>query len=258
MRIKSIEIRFQGLMLRMGRSIFELVSAGLDIFYPRQCAGCGGIPSGSGMHLCWDCLADSVFIKDPFCSCCGDPVAGAVYHAFECSWCRRTHPEFVMARSAVRYRGTIKKVIAAFKYGKQCNLAVDLGSLLAGCVQAHYSGVVFDGVAYVPLHPRKARERSFNQARLLAADVSRRLNIPVLHSCIKRVRFTSTQTRLNSEERKKNVRGAFEATMPDWTCGRRILLVDDVMTTGATVNECARVLMDTGALSVHVATVARG
>ena len=246
------------LFLRVCRAVSEIASAGLDVFYPRSCAGCGGIPTGSGMHLCWDCLADSMFIKDPFCSCCGDPVAGAVYHAFECSWCRRTHPEFVMARSAVRYRGRIKKILAEFKYGKQCHLAVDLGSLLAGCVQAHFSDVAFDGVAYVPLHPRKGRERSFNQARLLAVDASRRLKIPVLHGCVKRVRFTSTQTRLNAEERKRNVRGAFEVSMPDWTSGRRILLVDDVMTTGATVNECARVLMDTGALSVHVATVARG
>jgi len=234
------------------------VSAGLDVFYPRRCAGCGGVPGGSGMHLCWDCLADSIYVKDPFCACCGDPVAGAVFHEFECSWCRRTHPEFALARSAVRYRGTIKNVLAAFKYGKQCNLAVDLGGLLVGCVQAYYSDIAFDGVAYVPLHPRKGRERSFNQARLLATDVARRLGLPILHRCLKRVRFTSTQTRLNAEERKQNVKGAFVAAMPEWTSGRRILLIDDVMTTGATVNEVARVLMQSGALSVHVATVARG
>ncbi len=258
MRIMSGNSWLRGLLRRFGRSFSEITSAGLDVFYPRRCAGCGGVPAGSGMHLCWDCLADSIFIKDPFCSCCGDPVAGAVYHKFECSWCRRTHPDFVLARSAVRFRGTIKKVLHDFKYRKQTHLAVDLGSLLAGCVQAHFSGIAFDGVAYVPLHPRKGRERSFNQARLLTADVARRLDLPVLHNCLKRVRFTRTQTRLNAEERKQNVKGAFEVAMPDWISGRRILLVDDVMTTGATVNEIASVLMQAGALSVHVATVARG
>jgi len=243
---------------RMGDMVSEVAAYGLDIVYPRVCGGCGGTPGGRGMHLCWDCLAGAVYVKDPFCSCCGDPVDGAVHHEFACSWCRRTRPAFTLARSAVRFRGPMKQVLHAFKYEKQCHLSGDLGALLAGCVQAHYSGVAFDGVAYVPLHPRKGRERSFNQSRLLAASAAHRLGLPVLHRSLQRVRITRTQTRLNAEERKANVRGAFRAAMPEWLGGRRILLVDDVMTTGATVNECARVMMQSGALSVHVATVARG
>ncbi|MBT3191577.1 MAG: ComF family protein [Verrucomicrobia bacterium] len=152
----------------------------------------------------------------------------------------------------------MKQALHTFKYEKACHLAGDLGGLLAGCVRAHYADVSFDGVAYVPLHPRKGRERSFNQSRLLAADAAKRLSIPILHRALSRVRVTCTQTRLNAEERKRNVRGAFVATMPEWIEGRRLLLVDDVMTTGATVAECSRVLMDAGAVSVHVVTVARG
>ena len=216
------------------------------------------MPEGRGMHLCWDCLGEAVYVRDPFCSCCGDPVDGAVHHEFTCSWCRRTHPAFALARSAVRFRGTMKPVIHALKYERACHLAGDLGGMLAGCVRAHFADLSFDGVAYVPLHPRKGRERSYNQSRLLAVSAARRLGLRVEHRCLRRVRLTSTQTRLSAEERKANVRGAFTALSPEWIEGRRLLLVDDVMTTGATVNECARVLMEAGAFSVHVVTVARG
>ena len=243
---------------RVGAVVADVASHGLDVLYPRRCGGCGNIPAGHGMHLCWDCLADAVYVKDPFCSRCGDPVEGAVYHAFECSWCRRNQPAFVAARSAVRFRGAMKEVLHRFKYGKACHLSGDLSHLLAGCVNAHFSDIRFDGVAYVPLYPRKARERSYNQARLLAVDMARKLSLPILHRSLKLTRMTETQTHLNAEERKANVRGAFEVVMPAWIEGRRLLLVDDVMTTGATVGECARVLMAAGALSVHVVTVARG
>jgi ComF family protein len=243
---------------RLGEFASTTASYGLDIVYPRRCGGCGGELADRGMHLCWECLAGAVYVKDPFCSCCGDPVDGAVHHAFLCSWCRRTRPAFALARSAIRFRGVMKQVVHAFKYERACHLAGDLGGLLAGCVRAHYAGIDFDGVAYVPLHPLKARERSFNQSRLLAVSSARQLEIPVLHRSLARVRMTCTQTRLSAEERKSNVRGAFRAAMPEWIDGRRLLLVDDVMTTGATVNECAKVLVQAGARSVHVVTVARG
>ncbi len=242
----------------VGMRLGEIASRGLDVIYPRVCGGCGGVPEGRGMHLCWDCLGDAVYVRDPFCSHCGDPVDGAVHHEFTCSWCRRTRPAFALARSAVRFRGTMKQVIHAFKYERGCHLAGDLGGLLAGCVRAHFADLSFDGVTYVPLHPKKGRERSYNQSRLLAVSVARKLGLRVEHRCLRRVRLTSTQTRLSAEERKANVRGAFQAVTPEWIEGRRLLLVDDVMTTGATVNECARVLMQAGAYSVHVVTVARG
>ncbi len=245
-------------MSRCGESALAAGSHALDIIYPRLCGGCGGVPEGRGMHLCWDCLREAVFVRDPFCSRCGDPVDGAVHHAFNCSWCRRTRPSFVLARSAVRFCGSMKQVMHAFKYQRACHLAGDLGGLLAGCVRAHYAGVPFDAVAYVPLHPRKGRERSYNQSRLLAVSAARKLGLPVENRCLRRVRITTTQTRLSAEERKANVRGAFSALSPEWIDGRRILLVDDVMTTGATVNECARVLVEAGACCVYVATVARG
>jgi ComF family protein len=181
-----------------------------------------------------------------------------VYHGFECAWCRDTSPAFTTARSAVRFRGVIRDMLHDFKYNNQVHLALDLGNILSGCIMAHYADICFDGITYVPLHPRKQRERNFNQAALLAEEAGRRLKIDLLRGCLRRTRFTATQTHLNAAERKANVRGAFTVRLADWVYQRRILLIDDVMTTGATVNECAAALIQAGALSVHVATVARG
>ncbi len=152
----------------------------------------------------------------------------------------------------------MREILHRFKYNQGTHLGDDLGSLLEGCVRAHFADVRFDGITYVPLHPVKARQRSYNQARLLAESLGRRLHLPVNRYMLERSRFTRTQTRLTAEERKQNVRGAFRAVTPDWIDGRHWLLVDDVMTTGATVDECARVLNVCGAASVRVVTVARG
>lgn len=236
----------------------ECIAALPDICYPRCCEGCGADASGGAGHLCWDCLAGAVYISDPMCARCGDPVDGVVEHLFECGWCRRTGPAFDAARSALRFRGPIRHAMHRFKYNRATHLSADLGGLLAGCVHAHFGAELFDSITYVPLYPSKARERSYNQSRLLAENLGRRLQVPVVRNALQRVRFTRTQTRLNADERKQNVRGAFRASMPGWIDGRRWLLVDDVMTTGATVDECARVLKAHGAVSVTVVTVARG
>lgn len=243
---------------RVGRLWRAGVMAVLDVCYPRPCEGCGGDAGAGGGHLCWDCLAKAVYIVDPMCARCGDPVDGVVEHAFECGWCRRTRPAFVAARSVVRFRGPLRHALHRFKYNHATHLSSDFGGLLAGCVSAHFAAQRFDAVTYVPLHPSKARERSYNQSRLLAEALGRRLGLPVGRQVLERVRFTQTQTRLSAEERKRNVHGAFRARLPDWIDGRRWLLVDDVMTTGATVDECARVLNGHGAVSVFVVTVARG
>jgi len=236
----------------------ERAVAALDVCYPRRCEGCGHPADPGGWHLCWDCLVGAHYIADPICACCGDPVDGLVEHAFTCSWCQRTQPAFDRARSVLRFRGPMREAIHRYKYNRATHLSADLGLLLAGCVRAHFADQRFDAIACVPLHPVKARERSYNQARLLAVVLGRQLEVPVAYRALERLRFTRTQTRLDAEERKRNVRGAFRAALPEWIDGRRWLLIDDVMTTGATVDECARVMKAAGAVSVSVVTLARG
>ena len=235
-----------------------LIPTLLDLVYPRECAGCGVTAGREASHFCWDCLAGFEYITDRFCSLCGDPVEGMVEHQFKCSACCDRPPHFDMARSAARYRGQLKQALHRFKYGNATHVSVDLVPLLMGCVRAHYARAPLDAVSYVPLYPRKERERTYNQAALLAGGLARALDLPLLGNALRRVRSPDTQTRLTANERRKNIRGAFTAENPKWLDGRSLLLVDDVMTTGATVDEAAKVLKKGGAHKVYVVTVARG
>lgn len=230
----------------------------LDLLWARHCEVCGTLVGEMSRYLCWDCLAALPVIRLPFCTCCGDPVEGAITQGYLCSACVDRPPAFDAARSAVRFRGAIKDVLHRFKYASTTHVSRDLASLLAACVAAQYGRVIFDAVTYVPLHPTKQRARTYNQARLLAGDLAGLLHKPLADRCLVRVRDTATQTRLTARERAENVCGAFAVRHPSWTYGRRLLLVDDVMTTGSTLREVARVLKEAGAATVHVVTVARG
>jgi ComF family protein len=234
------------------------VSALFDIVYPRSCVGCGRAVAEPAAHLCWDCLAGLEIVTEPFCEHCGDPVEGLIENTYECSICRLGTRHFDRARSAARFRGGLKTAIHGFKYEAATFVGRDLVALLSACVRAHYSRVAFDAVTYVPLHPRKERERRYNQSALLARGLAASIGVPVLPRCLARVRPTPTQTGLSAAERDRNVRGAFRAERKEWIDGRMLLLVDDVMTTGATVGECSRVLKEAGAAGVYVVTVARG
>jgi competence protein ComFC len=150
-------------------------------------------------------------------------------------------------------------MITQFKYNHALWMQPFLVELLVSAVEAHYPGEAFDALCAVPLHAVKRRERGFNQSSLLAVALARRLRIPLQgRRTLRRVRLTPSQTRLTARQRMTNVLGAFEAAKPAEWAGKRILLLDDVMTTGATVGACAKALTDAGAASVDVITVARG
>jgi ComF family protein len=236
----------------------NLAGSLLDLAWPRTCAACGAGVGHEAQHVCWDCLASFSLIQAPFCSSCGDPVDGAITRDYVCSVCVDRPPQFDHARSAARYRDGLKAILQQFKYSAATHLSRDLAMLLHACVHACYSGEVFDAVAFVPLHAGKERARTYNQSALLAGELARLVDKPLARRCAVRVRSTATQTHLTARERLENVRGAFQAVNEQWIEGRRLLLVDDVMTTGATVNECARVLKAAGAARVCVVTVARG
>jgi ComF family protein len=236
----------------------RLASALLDLVWPRACAGCGRPAGREARHLCWECLAALPLIQAPFCAQCGDPVDGRADDSYRCAFCVDRRPAFDRARSAARHRAPLQGLLHAFKYGAATHLAPDLSLLLVACLRNEYRHVPFDAIAYVPLHRTKERARSYNQAALLARELARRTGLPVAPGVLHRARDTETQTHLSARARARNVRGAFNVPYPNWVQGRHLLLVDDVMTTGATCNECARVLKEAGAAGVSVLTVARG
>ena len=237
---------------------FMLRQATLDLLFPRCCGGCGGAAEPGGGHLCWDCRAELRPIGAPFCSLCGNPVEGRIDHVYTCFHCEESRPRFDRARSAVRFEGAITHLIRQFKYHHALWLQEELVDLLQAAAVAHYEGLAWDAVCAVPLHHVRQRERGFNQAGLLADSLARRLSLPVRASGLVRRRATGTQTHLTARERLSNVKGAFEVRWAARWRGLRLLLVDDVMTTGATVSACAGALKDAGATSVHVITLARG
>jgi ComF family protein len=229
----------------------------LDFVFPRSCQECGAACDATRFY-CWDCLSEFHVIQPPFCSLCGDPVPGTIDHDYLCIYCSRQRPHFDGARSAVRYDGAPGTAIRAIKYESSTWLVPDMAMLLDACFRTHYDHLSFDAICCVPLYPVKLRTRGYNQALLLARSLAKHRRLPVWGQVLRRVRDIGSQTHLTAAERVSNVAQAFDVARPRKVNGKRLLLVDDVMTTGATVNECARVLKKAGAESVHVITVARG
>jgi len=230
----------------------------LDMLYPRRCIGCGGTSPDSFRYICWECWSDSTRVEPPFCSLCGDPVAGAIDHDFICYSCSAEKPAFTAARSATRYDGVVGEALRQLKYEQALWLAPDLATLLHNCIQAEYPGHEFDLLVPVPLHHVRKRGRGYNQSTVLAQELGRRLGCKTRPGLLKRIRPTISQTNLTAKDRLSNVTQAFQYRKEEALTGRKVLLVDDVMTTGATVNACAGALKKGGAVTVHVITAARG
>jgi len=229
-----------------------------DWVYPRVCPGCDQVSDRPGRHLCWDCFSRLELHTESLCEVCGNPAEGQVAHAFVCGVCKELHPAFAKARAAGHFRGVLRDQIHQFKYGQALWLKHDLTDLLHGCLTAHFQPDAVDVVIPVPLHPVRLRERSYNQAALLSQELARRIDRRCDLRSLVRTRKTQIQTYLDAVHRRINILGAFDVVQPEWVAGRCVLLVDDVMTTGATLNECARSLKKAGARVVWGLVVGRG
>ena len=231
----------------------------VDALLPRRCVVCRRtVPPNNSDAICTDCWSAVVRIEEPWCPVCGSPFQSksSLSHSptHRCGTCREAPPSFTKAVSAVVYESVLANAIRQWKYRKQVALMPLLGALLGPALETLPP---VDAVLPVPLHPRRLRQREFNQSLLLAAWVSRRLARPLLPDALRRIRWTDPQITLDREQRRKNVRGAFTVRDPSLVAGRRVILVDDVYTTGATVDECARVLNRAGTEAVYVLTLAR-
>lgn len=230
----------------------------LHLFFPKECVHCGrSLDYRNLEYLCPVCRQLVSPILDAICDRCGCPLDGEIIPPVECPSCRKTPPFFHRTRSAVLFAGAGKSLVLKYKYSRNPYLSAPSIRWLLRAGEGNYNWSDYDHVISVPLHPRKARERGFNQSGVLAAGLSRRTGINFSRKGLVRTRYTSTQTRLSRKERRENVKGAFRVTGNACFFRKRLLLIDDVYTTGATVNECARVLMKAGAEMVDVLTLAR-
>ena len=236
----------------------KLLDRFVDAVYPRFCSVCCAQAGPDYNHVCWDCRTGFTPIVDPFCSICGNPADGDVDVPYTCSWCRTGNIQFSSARSAFRLMEPLTLLLKEFKYGSKSYISSDFAAVLEALINVHYQDMSFDGIVPVPLHRKREKLRTYNQSELIARGISGDMGIPVYGTCVERVNDTPSQTGFNRKERKGNIRGAFRVTHPDWVDGRTFLVVDDVITSGATTNELSRVLKESGAAEVHVVSVARG
>ena len=229
----------------------------LDLLYPPQCEACGRLRQEA---ICPDCRAEIDPILPPLCELCGVPFDPKAQAAPRCADCRGRRRSYAVARSAAYYHGPLTQAIWRFKYDGQMVLAQPLGELMADAISG--GGAVdldpetIDVVCPVPLHGARLRERGFNQSDLLAEAVAEGIGRP-LRRLLVRTRPTLPQVGLPAESRPTNVRGAFEADLHEVIEAKRVLLIDDLFTTGATMAECARMLRRAGAEEVRVYTLAR-
>ena len=233
--------------------------AALSWIFPEVCALCGrerATPREGFVGA--RCRDQDRWIVAPYCRRCGMPFAGSVTTAFECANCRELDLGFSYARSAVAARGPVLDAVHRYKYHRAVWLESFLAELLLRPASASLREQAWDCIVPVPLHATRQREREFNQAERLAQRLCKSTGIPVLPRALKRIRPTQTQTLLSRGERSANVRAAFAPSAGLNLEGRRVVLVDDVFTTGSTTSACARALRQAGAGEVCVWTVARG
>jgi ComF family protein len=243
--------------MKIARALWLASEGVLSLLYPPHCAKCGA-NTAWGVHLCAECAGQARKIEPPFCRQCSQPFDGAIEGEFTCANCTDRTFHFDCAVARYLSRGVVREFIHRFKYDRTFYLRHPLAAWLAETLEdERIHAQPFDAFVPVPLHSARFRERDFNQAEVLADLLSKRSGQPVLKA-LQRIRYTTTQTRLDREQRMENLRNAFRVRHASAVHSRHLILVDDVFTTGSTVEECARVLRRAGAASVRVVTVARG
>lgn len=174
-----------------------------------------------------------------------------------CSRCLLDSPAFDTARAAFAFEGGVKELLHSFKYTPRPHLRKPLALLMCGALTGQIELIKPDLIIPVPLHGKKMRQRGFNQAILLGEILSRQWRLPLERAVLQRTRWTEPQVNLSKDDRRINVRGAFAVSNGSLLVDRKVLLLDDVFTTGSTLHECARAVKAVGASQVHAVTVAR-
>jgi ComF family protein len=235
-----------------------------DIIYPARCPICQEFlwdnrikGEYNGLSFCRSCFLGFNKIHSPLCPICGRPFISQTGKDHPCEDCLRGRPFYDTIAAPYLYEGSLMTAIHIFKYGRKSSLADSLGPLLAHFAETWVHPSDSFLAIPVPLHQKRLQERGFNQSLLLARHVACRLRSKLDFLSLRRIRYTSPQTGLGKDERRKNVKGAFLLKEPETVKGKTVLLVDDVATTGNTLNECARVLKKAGCKKVFCLTLAR-
>lgn len=237
----------------------RILNTVIDFLLPSLCKSCNSPVGGSGIpHFCAACWSDFSLLPGPVCPRCGrlfeSPEALTHSPTHLCLSCRNELPHFDQSVSVGQFEGSLREAIHVFKYKPCRSLGKPLSRWMAENI-GFEPGI--DIVMPVPLHKKRLRERGFNQALLLAQGISKQNGLTLSFDNLTRTRHTKPQVELSGKDRIANVAGAFSLRKPCLLLDKSVLLIDDVFTTGATLNECSRVLKDAGASRVMALTLAR-
>jgi ComF family protein len=227
-----------------------------QFFLPPQCPCCEKFLEEGRQGFCSDCLSEICWIDPPFCSVCGIPFMSKEIESHPCGACVTGRKYFTMARALGTFDGSLQGAIHHWKYEGKTHLTPFFAEWMAEGLNRYWEPDSLDLLIPVPLHPQRLRQRGFNQALLLVKELSRRTGLPYQKTILQKKKSTIPQVNLSSVEREKGVRGTFHVIGREELLGKSVLLVDDVYTTGATVNECSKVLLRGGAERVDVLTLA--
>lgn len=239
----------------------ELAQGAAETVFPPTCVACRELveTDGAFRHLCPACARGIHYVQEPHCDTCGHPFYGDVEGERSCPHCVGLEPAFGRGCTAVLFRGATRALVIELKYHQGLQVLPDLAEILrrSPAVLAHVRDAV---LVPVPLHPRKLRERGYNQSRLLAAELAATAGGTTrVQELLVREVDTVTQTAFDRESRRENLKNAFAlAKSAPLTPGQHYVLVDDVFTTGSTLNGCARVLRRAGCLNLDIVTFGHG
>ncbi len=239
------------------RGLASSVRGFADLAFPPRCLACGrDLGEEEGPHLCDPCAAGVSRLSPPTCAWCGSPLGAFLPVRAPCGGCPPERPAYRLARAAARYAGPVRALVLAAKYAREPAACEPLGRLLAEAL-AQPPAPALDALVPVPLHRWTRLRRGYDQAERIAEAAGRALGVPVAQGALARTRRTSPQAGLEARDRLRNVAGAFRVRRGSGVAGRRLLLVDDVLTTGATASACAAALLAGGAAWVGAGAAAR-
>lgn len=255
----SVHIELAVIEMNLIQKALNLGAGVLDVAFPSSCVSCGGMVDGAPLpHVCDRCFSKIHIVEDPRCLTCGYPFFGEVESHTHCQHCSRLNPRFYQGWSISLFRGPIRDLVYALKY-ENARWALDDLSRVAEYAEGLGDYLEDAILVPVPLHARKLRERGFNQSELIVKEIGKRFSCETAINLLKRTIDTPSQTQFNRKERYRNLRNAFsiEPNVAAET-KKRYILVDDVFTTGSTLNACASVLRKEGVKQVDVLTIGHG
>lgn len=237
------------------RTLFESL---VNIVYPLNCVICKAkLAPDESIPLCFECFSKIGHITPPFCIKCGGLLGADLVPYNICLKCKNNNYYFDQAWASTVYEGVIRECIHLLKYSHRLSIVNLFGKIMINFADKYMTMERFDYIIPIPLHRTKLREREFNQAELLALPIANKFNKRLLKDMISRIKYTTPQSELADSQRQENVRGIFRITRSESLKHKNILIIDDVFTTGSTVNECASLLKASGASIVEVFTLAR-